>query len=110
MLVYIIDVSDTARDPREALAVVEDELRAFNPELLERPRVIVGNKIDLPRDQHLSALHTLCAERGLPFFPLSAVTGEGVEPLVRCLADQLQTSATRQVLGAGGFGPKCEVR
>ncbi|VUZ84944.1 GTPase Obg [Candidatus Methylomirabilis lanthanidiphila] len=93
LLVHIIDVSDTARDPRDALAVVEDELRAFNPELLERPRVIAANKIDLPHDQHLSVLHSLCVERDLPLFPLSAVTGEGVERLVQHLADQLQNSS-----------------
>ncbi|MDE2181034.1 MAG: GTPase ObgE, partial [candidate division NC10 bacterium] len=81
LLVHIIDVSDTARDPREALAVVEEELRAFNPELLKRPRVIAANKLDLLHDRHLSALRTLCVERGLPLFPLSAMTGEGVERL-----------------------------
>ncbi|MDE2181029.1 MAG: GTPase ObgE, partial [candidate division NC10 bacterium] len=81
LLAHVIDVSDAATNPREALAVVEEELRAFNPELLKRPRVIAANKIDLPHDSHLSTLHALCAEQGLPLFPLSAMTGEGVERL-----------------------------
>lgn len=93
LLVHVIDVSDTARDPREALAVVEEELRAFNPELLTRPRVIAANKIDLPHDAHLPTLHALCAERVLPLFPMSAVTGEGVERLIEYLADQVQASS-----------------
>ena len=90
LLAHIIDVSDAARDPRDALAVVEEELRVFNPELLKRPRVIVANKIDLLHDRHLPALRTLCVERGLPLFLLSAMTGEGVERLVQYLADQLR--------------------
>lgn len=91
LLVHVIDVSDAARDPRETLAVVEEELRAFNPELLERPRVVAANKIDLPHDKYGAALRALCAERGLPLFPLSAMTGEGVERLVQYLAEQLRT-------------------
>ena len=102
LLVHIIDISDTARDPREALSVVEEELQAFNPELLKRPRVIVANKIDLPHDTHLPMLHALCAERVLPLFPMSAITGEGVEPLVRYLADQIQAGAGCGVRSAGG--------
>jgi len=96
LLVHVIDVSDTARDPREALAVVEEELRAFNPELLTRPRVIAANKIDLPHDTYLLMLHALCAERVLPLFPMSAVTGEGVERLVEYLTDQVQKDSKRQ--------------
>ncbi len=125
LLAHVVDVSDTARDPREALSVVEEELRAFNPELLKRPRVIAANKIDLPHDRHLSTLRALCTERGLPLFSLAAMTGEGVERFIQYLADQLKTSATREVLGtryeiptvppfekgdAGGLGPKCEVQ
>lgn len=105
LLVHVIDVSDAARDPREALSVVEEELRAFNPALLKRPRVIAANKIDLPRDRHLSALRSLCAEQGLPLFSLSAVTSEGVEPFIRYLADQLQTSGAGLMVGG-----KCDVQ
>ena len=91
LLVHLIDVSDGARDPLEALSVVEGELRAFNPSLLERPRVIAANKIDLPHGPHLAALSACCVERGLRLFSISAVTGEGVERLVHCLADRLKT-------------------
>ena len=90
LLVYVIDVSDNARDPLEALSVVEEELRAFDPGLLQRARVIAANKIDLPHDSHLTALGALCADRALPLFPISALTGEGIEPLVRYLTDELQ--------------------
>jgi GTP-binding protein len=124
LLVHVIDVSDTARDPREALAVVEEELRAFNPELLTRSRVIAANKIDLPHDTHLPMMRALCAERVLPLFPISAVTGEGIGQLVEYLTDQVQASSWfgvssfelqtpsvgSQVGGVAGQDPKPETR
>jgi GTP-binding protein len=93
--------------------VVEGELQAFDPRLLQRPRVIAANKIDLPHGPHLAALSALCAERTIPLFPISALTGEGVETLVRYLATQLQTSSKFRVPGArcqpgGPAGPNPE--
>ncbi len=93
LLVHVIDVSDAAQDPLEALSVIEEELRAFNPELLTRPRVIAANKIDLAHDTALPKLRLFCAERALPLFPVSAVTGEGIEPLIRYLTDQIHRGA-----------------
>ena len=97
LLVHVIDVSDDAGDPRDALSVIEEELRAFDPGLLQRPRVIAANKIDLPHRAHLAALNALCEERTLPFFPISAVTGEGVASLVQYLADRLKAVHSSQV-------------
>jgi GTP-binding protein len=88
--VHVVDVSDDARDPLDALSVVEGELQAFDPGLLDRPRVIAANKIDLPHGSHLAALSAHCIERGIRLFPISAVTGEGVERLVKYLADGLK--------------------
>ncbi len=90
LLVHVIDVSDDARDPLDALSVVEGELRAFDPALLQRPRVIAANKTDLPHRAHLTALSAFCAGRDIPLVPISAVTGEGVERLVRYLTGELQ--------------------
>jgi GTP-binding protein len=91
LLVHVIDVSDDARDPLDALSVVEGELLAFDPQLLRRPRVIAANKIDLPHGPHLAALSAICVTRGIRLFPLSAVTGEGIEHLVEYLAATLRT-------------------
>jgi GTP-binding protein len=90
LLVHVVDVSDDARDPLDALSVVEGELQAFDPRLLQRPRVIAANKIDLPHGPHLAALSAHCIEGGMYLFPISAVTGEGVERLVQYLADGLK--------------------
>jgi GTP-binding protein len=88
--VQVVDVSDGADDdPCCALEVLEREMGAYNPALLSVPRLVAANKIDLPHGRHLPGLQGRCAARGLPLFPVSALTGEGVEALVAWLAERL---------------------
>ena len=90
LLVHVIDVSESAaRDPIEAYRVIEEELKAYDPTLLDRPRVVAANKIDLPHEKFLHRLQWFCAERHLPLFPVSALTGEGLKPLADHLASAL---------------------
>ncbi|XWS14522.1 hypothetical protein CRYUN_Cryun35bG0017100 [Craigia yunnanensis] len=46
LLVHVVDAS--ARDPLNDYRTVREELRMYNPNYLERPYVVVLNKIDLP--------------------------------------------------------------
>ena len=49
----------------------------------DKPRLVAANKIDVLEDPaRLSALRAHLEGRGLPLFPISAVTGEGIGPLV----------------------------
>lgn len=90
LLVHVIDVSEFAgMDPIEAYWVIEEELKAYDPALLDRPCAVAANKIDLPHEKFLHRLKRFCAERHLPLFPVSALTGEGLRPLVDHLASAL---------------------
>ena len=82
VLVHVVDVSDTAGDPVAALVTVEDELAKYNSALLQLPRIVAGNKIDLPHQDRLVHLRAACGSRNIPLIPVSAVTGEGVPGLV----------------------------
>lgn len=91
ILVQVIDASEEAGlDPVEALGVVVRELGAYDSRLKGLPRVVVANKIDLPCGNNLLRLREVCKEEDLPFYPLSAVTGEGVGELVYNLAETLE--------------------
>lgn len=47
-LIYVIDISGLeGRDPLEDFRILQNELRAYQPTLLEKPSLIVLNKIDL---------------------------------------------------------------
>jgi GTP-binding protein len=108
LLVQVIDVSEGAADPGDALSVIERELDAFDPGLLRRPRVIAANKIDLPHAAHLAALRTLCDRSSLRLFPISALTGEGLDPLVRYLAEQIRSVHGSELIvqGQGARGSR----
>jgi len=59
------------------------ELALFNPELAEKPQIIVINKMDLPDVQALLPEITPYFDRlGLKVFPVSAATGEGIPALL----------------------------
>jgi GTP-binding protein len=89
LLVHIVDVSPyTGRDPADDFAVVMRELESFNPEIARRAQILVANKTDLlgPGRKRLAALKALAEAKGLPFFAISAVEGEGVARLVEAMA------------------------
>lgn len=100
-ILYLVDMSpDTGREPLSELVTLEDELTLFNPELARRTRVVAANKMDLrPSTDSLDVLHAECGKRGLEFFAISAVTGEGLGPLLRMLENTVK-SAREQ-----GFAP-----
>ena len=94
LLVHLVDVSDTRRDPGNDFRVVRSELAQFSSALLEKPVVIVANKIDLlTSSERLEALRAFCEAETLPFFTISAVRGDGLEELRRQLSVQLRAAA-----------------
>ena len=101
MLLHLVDVStpDPDADPVEqavidARAIVE-ELRRYDPELADKPRWLVLNKLDMvadPEDQ--AALLKLYDWTG-PVFGISGLSGEGTQDLIYALQDYLTPSAKR---------------
>ena len=82
ILLHLVDMSpDTGRDPVNDYRIIQHELKAFSPELAERPMVVVGTKMDIPGSQGvLDAFQK--ALPGVTVFPISSVTGEGVSALM----------------------------
>jgi GTP-binding protein len=95
ILVHMLDISwMPERDPVREYWAINRELALFNPELAEKRQIIVINKIDLPEvRENLPKVAPWFEERGLKLFPISAVTGEGVPPLLDEIARQLWGSA-----------------
>ena len=86
-LVIVVDLS--SQDAPSDLETVRAELRAYDPELAERPSLVVGTKVDLVEDPAGAA----DAIRGVP---VSAVTGEGLELLATQL-EQLSRQGAAQL-------------
>jgi GTP-binding protein len=99
VLVHVIDCAtlDPGRDPLGDFDAIATELANYqlDPEqvpLLERPQVVVLNKVDVPDARDLAQLVTPDFEaRGLSVFPISAVSREGLEPLLYALGALVAT-------------------
>jgi GTP-binding protein len=100
VLVHVLDASGglEGRDPLADFATVNAELEAYEEDLLAKPMLVALNKIDVPeaRDS-VERLTSTLQEQGFAVFPISAVTGEGVEPLMRTVAATLRDVQEREV-------------
>jgi len=88
LLIHIVDAAGVdGRDPLEDYHQINAELRAYQPELAERPQVVALNKCDLPDAQ--ANLERITQGLDVPperVFPISAASREGVRPLVEYVA------------------------
>ncbi len=92
LLIHLVDVSGSeGRDPVADFHAINAELREYNPELAERPQILVANKCDLLGEDRsaLTALQALAEQEGMPFFALSAAAHQGTRELVRAAAAML---------------------
>lgn len=93
LLIHVVDVSGSeGRDPVEDFNAINEELKQYSPALATRPMLVAGNKADIAEDRTgLEALRTHVEALGLPFFELSAATGQGTRTLMLEAAGRLET-------------------
>jgi GTP-binding protein len=84
VLVHLVDVSGASgRDPVQDFETITEELRLFDPAVAAKPQLVAANKVDaVDEPERLKALEGHVKRKGLPFFGISAVTGEGVGQLL----------------------------
>ena len=81
ILVHLIDVSDMDTDnPLNAYTTVNKELAMYNQELVEKPQIVVLNKMDLP-DVGEAAKKFQAAIKEKQVILISALSGQGIENL-----------------------------
>lgn len=93
VIVHVIDMSGSeGRVPYEDYMAINIELEQYNLRLMERPQIIVANKMDMPdAEENLNEFKTKIAE-DIPVFPISAVTKTGLRELLLAIADKLETT------------------
>ena len=100
VLVHLVDVSSASgRDPVEDFDVIMKELALFpgrdasGEQLKDKPMLVAANKIDaLDEPDRLARLRAHVESLGMPFYGVSAATGEGVPALLEGAWRQLQRS------------------
>lgn len=103
VLLHVVDASGlSGRDPATDLAAVREEVRQWNPALLERPQLVAATKRDArgAGPDPLPALVREAGTAGLTVVPVSAVSGEGMLDLKRRLVSLVE--ASRLELAASG--------
>ncbi|HEX5992419.1 MAG TPA: GTPase ObgE [Thermomicrobiales bacterium] len=93
VLVHVLDASGglESRDPSRDFETVNAELHAYEEDLLVKPMLVALSKADIPEAQrNLELLTTQLQDRGYSVFPISAVTGEGVQELLHAVAAVLR--------------------
>lgn len=92
LLIHILDVSGTeGRDPLEDFEKINTELRLYNEELAEKPQVVAANKIDIPGSQvNIEKIKSALKEQETEVFPISAVTGQGLDELLNYVSKRLK--------------------
>jgi GTP-binding protein len=83
VVVHLVDVSDASGrpDPVDDYKVITAELISFDRALGEKPTILVAAKIDAANPDKLKKLKAMAKRKKLPFYEISAVTGEGVDAL-----------------------------
>ncbi len=91
LTVHVVDVSGIeGRDPKEDFEIINQELERFNPEIAERPQIVVANKCDLATDEQIEDFRKYIEDRDQQFFAVSAATRQGVDEVVYAVWQQLQ--------------------
>jgi GTP-binding protein len=88
LILHVIDLSfETGRDPLADFDQINEELRRYDPVLLEKPQIVVLNKIDLAEPETVSQIQTTLKQKGFVVYSISAATGSGVTQLIQAVAE-----------------------
>ena len=93
VLVHGVDAASTeGRDPVEDIKTIMNELKSYDESLLERPQLIAANKIDAIYDEENSQIERIKeAFPDIKVFPISGVSGKGIQELLYELVNVLST-------------------
>lgn len=93
VLVHVVDAAATeGRDPVEDIKTIMNELKSYDESLLERPQLIAANKIDAIYDEENSQIERIReAFPDIKVFPISGVSGKGIQELLYELVNVLST-------------------
>jgi len=92
LLVHLVDVSDGSGRPDvvKDIEVIMGELESFGAGLDKKPMILAASKIDVANKDKLAKLKRYAKKRELDLYPISAVTGKGVDALKYAMAKKVE--------------------
>lgn len=92
LLLHLIDISEMAEgDPVDNLKKINKELNLYGPQLYKKPQIVAGTKLDIKGNgKRLDRLKLYCKDKNYDFFPICAITGEGIKELMTYLGKKVE--------------------
>lgn len=92
VIIHMLDMGgEEGRDPVEDYRVINEELKNYHLRLMERPQIVVANKMDLENAQENLARFK-AAYPDVPVYETTTIIHEGLDPVLRKAADLLATT------------------
>ncbi len=89
VIAHVIDMGATeGRDPYEDYMIINNELKEFNPKILDKPQIIIANKMDMPNA--LTNLEAFRKKVNVEIYQVEAINGNGLKQVVLALAKMLE--------------------
>lgn len=89
VIIHVLDMGgEEGRDPVQDYKIINDELKNYQLRLLERPQIVVANKMDLEHaEENLERFKE--AYPDVPVYETTTIIHEGLDPVLRKAADLL---------------------
>ncbi|GGG02428.1 GTPase Obg [Paenibacillus albidus] len=95
IIIHVVDMSGSeGRDPFEDWVLINDELKQYNANLIDRPQIVAANKMDMPEsEENLVTFRERVAQirPDLEIMPISSLTRQGVQELLYRATDILDS-------------------
>ncbi|MFE0558134.1 GTPase ObgE [Paenibacillus lautus] len=95
VIIHVVDMAGTeGRDPFEDWEKINDEIRLYNPVLVDRPQIVAANKMDMPEaEEYLAAFKEKVKEirPDIEVMPISSLTRQGIQELLYRTIDVLES-------------------
>ena len=114
LMIHVVDAAGTeGRDPVDDIYKINAELKAYNADIANRPQVIAANKIDAiysdPENDPIKRLKDEFEPQGYKVFPISGVTGEGLNEVLYYVSDQLKDLDAAPIVFEQEYFPEDEL-
>ncbi len=92
LLIHIVDLIGYEENPPSFnFRAINEEIKAHDPLLLERPQIVAANKMDLEKARkNFAQFQKELGSQRYKIYPISALTGEGTEELKEAVAKELE--------------------
>lgn len=110
VIIHMVDAASTeGRDPVDDIYKINEELRAYNPEIAKRPQVIAANKIDaiyIGDEDPVQRIRDEFEPKGVKVLAISAVSGKGLKELLYQVREILDNLPQETVVFEQEFFPE----